>query len=299
MDLNRFPPPPLDFFKTLMPLGQAEPLVVDIGGLAFRLEGADKERAAILKERYAGFLTTRQEETFEVVLLDAEKEHFVRPDEAPVGTGHPLSLAWDGPCLLVQSFGFAGWAAFEERRGAVALARAEYERSAWCVENYLRVVTAWRALREGGALLHAASLVLEGKGYLFMGASGSGKSTLAATSRQGEVLSDDLSLVRFHDDRFMIAGTPFRGTYTGGRKIQGEFPIAGMFRILKSADNRREPVPPGSAVTILLASAPFVVDQIERDGRILENLRRLDAAHPLAYLHFDRSGSFWSAILGR
>ena len=299
MDLNRFPPPPLEFFKTLKPLGGAAPLTVDIGGLAYRIEGADAARAAILGERYAAFLSAHPGDTFQVVLLDAEKEHFVRPEEAPVGTGHPLSLAWDGTFLLVQSFGFAGWMGFEEERGAIALARAEYERSAWCVENYLRVATAWRVLREGGVLLHAASLVLDGKGYLFMGASGSGKSTLAATSRLGEVLSDDLSLVRWHDGRFVVAGTPFRGTYAGGRMIRGEFPIAGMFRILKAPDNRREPVPPGSCVPILLASAPFVVDQIERDGRILENLRRLDAAHPLAYLHFDRSGDFWSAVLGR
>jgi hypothetical protein len=294
--LNRFTPPPLESFRTLAPLGESVPLAVDIGGLAFHLEGADEARRAILTERYAPFLSTPSDGAFRVALLDAAREHFVRPDEAPTGSTHPLSLAWEGSILLVRSFGFAGWISIEQGHGGLALARAEYEQSAWCVENYLRVATAWRALREGGVLLHAASLVLDGKGFLFMGASGSGKSTLAATSRLGEVLSDDLSLVRCHEGRFAVAGTPFRGTYAGGRPIRGEFPIAGMFRILKSAGNRCEPVPAGSAVPILLASAPFVVDQISRDGRILENLHRLNVVHPLAYLHFDLSGDFWSAV---
>jgi len=293
--LNRFPPPPLDFFRPLKPLGDAPPLTVDIGGLVFRLEGCDVARRTQLEQRYAEFLSEASD-AYVASLLDAAKEHFVMPEEAPVGTGHPLSLGWEGEDLLVRSFGFAGWISLQQARGAIALARAEYEASAWCVENYLRVATAWRVLGEGGVLLHAASLVVEGKGYLFMGASGSGKSTLAATSRLGEVLSDDLSLVRRHGGRFMVAGTPFRGTYTRGRKIRGEFPVGGVFRILKAKTNRVEAVPGGSAVPILLASAPFVVDQLARDGRILENLRQLDNAHPLAYLHFDRSGDFWDAL---
>lgn len=298
MRLNRFPPPSRESFDGLAPLGDAAPLTVDIGGLAFHLEGMDPSRRSLLLERYGPFVSSDPGGAFRTFLLDAARDHFVRPEEAPTGSTHPLSLAWEGSCLLVQSFGFAGWISIEERRGGLALARSEYEKSAWSVENYLRVATAWRALDEGGVLLHAASLVLDGKGYLFMGASGSGKSTLAATSRLGEVLSDDLSLVRCRDGEFKVAGTPFRGTYAGGRKIRGEFPIAGIFRILKAAENRREPVPAGRAVPILLASAPFVVDQIARDGRILETLRQLNAAHPLSYLHFDRSGSFWSAIPG-
>ena len=296
MHLNRFPPPSLESFRTLVPLGDAAPLTVDIGGLSFHLEGMDERRRSTLAERYASFLASDDHGAFRVTVLDAAKEHFVRPEEAPTGSTHPLSLAWEGPCLLVQSFGFAGWIGIDEGRGGLALARAEYEKSAWSVENYLRVATAWRALREGGVLLHAASLVLDGKAYLFMGASGSGKSTLAAISPLGEVLSDDLSLVRCRGGRFTVAGTPFRGTYAGGRKVRGEFPIGGMFRILKAAENRREPVPESSAVPILLASAPFVVDQISQDGRILDNLRGLNAAHPVAYLHFDLSGGFWSAL---
>lgn len=294
--LNRFPPPPLSFFGTLRPLGEAAPLEVDIGGLSFQLQGSDGPLRGRLEERYGPFLSSEAARPFRVQLLDAQTDHFVLPEEAPSGSAHPLSLAWEGRELLVRSFGFAGWISTEAERGAIALARSEYEQSTWSVENYLRVATAWRALREGGVLLHAASLILKGKGFLFLGASGSGKSTLASTSRQGEVLSDDLSLVRFQAGVFKVAGTPFRGTYQGGRPVRGEFPIAGLYRILKSKENKVEPCPRNRALPILLAASPFVVDQLSRDAQILDNLRRLSAAHPLAYLHFNLSGDFWSVL---
>jgi len=270
--------------------------MVDIGGLPFSLERLDEPLRERLRERYAHFLGENAQGALHLRVLDAGREHFVPPEEVPAGAPHPLSLAWQGRILLLQSFGFAGWIDVVGRRGELALARAEFEKATWCVENYLRVGTAWRALEEGGALLHAASLVREGRGYLFLGASGSGKSTLAATSAAGEVMSDDLTLVRRIGRPFRVVGTPFRGTYQGGRPIRGDFPIAGVYRIFKAPQNRVEPCPRNHAVADLLAAAPFVVDQLSRDARILPNLKALDDSHPLAYLHFNLQGDFWDVL---
>ena len=296
MDLNRFSPPPRSFFVGLSERGSASPLAVDIGGLAFRLNSSDGPLRERLEERYAPFLGGSEEGAFRVRLLDARIDRFVAPELVPSGNPHPLSMAWQEDVLLVQSFGFAGWIDVKERCGELALGRDEFEKATWCVENYLRVCTAWRLLEEGGALLHAASLVLEGKGYLFLGASGSGKSTLAATSRSGEVISDDLTLVRHLKGAFRVAGGPFRGTYQGGRPIREDFPIGGMFRIFKSSHNRVEPCPRNHAVADLLAAAPFVVDQLSHDSRILSHLKALDESHPLSYLHFNLEGNFWDAL---
>ena len=296
MDLNIFPPPGRTFFDPLRERGAAAPLRVDIGGLEFRLVGLDPALAVCLQDRYAHFLGNGIGEGFQVRLLDAGKDHFIRPEQVAPGAPHPLSLAWEGSILLVQSFGFAGWIDLENRQGELALSSAEFEKAPWSVENYLRVCTAWRALGEGGALLHAACLVRGDKGYLFLGASGSGKSTLAATSRAGEVVSDDLTLVRRLGGSFRVVGTPFRGTYLGGRRIRGDFPIAGIYRIFKAPQNRVEPCPTKHAVADLLAAAPFVVDQLARDGRILSNLKSLNAAFPLAYLHFNLNGDFWEVL---
>ena len=45
-----------------------------------------------------------------------------------------------------------------------------------------------------------------------------------------------------------------------------------------------------------LAAAPFVVDQLTYDGRILSTLQALDFSHPLAYLYFNLKGDFWTVL---
>lgn len=295
LDLNRFPPPGRAFFGRLSPKGNDAALGVDIGGLEFSLRGLDPSSREQLREKYAAF-PAGGSAPFVVQVLDGEREHFVPPREVAPGAPHPLSLAWEGPLLLVQSFGFAGWISIETGEGGMALARSDFEHVTWCVENFLRVCTAWRAVREGGVLLHAASLALEGKAYVFLGASGSGKSTLAASSRKGVVISDDLTLVRPAGPGYRVVGTPFRGTYQGGPPVRCSFPLVGLYRIFQSPDNRVEPCPQNHAVPDLLAAAPFVVDQLARGDKILSTLKALDASHPLAYLHFDRSGDFWRAL---
>jgi len=296
--LNRFRPPARAAFTALPLRGKAAPLEVDIGGFGFRLEGLDTDLSERLGARYEAF-AQRGDHPFDLRCLDAQVDCFVSSDQVPAGAPHPLSLAWEGETLLVLSFGFAGWVDVAKNRGAIALGRKEFEKAEWCVENYLRVCTAWRAVDEGGVLLHGASLVRQGRGYVFVGASGSGKSTLAETSKEGEVLSDDLTLVRRESGTYVVHGTPFRGTYTRGTPILGGFPIGGIFRIFQSADNRLEPCPRHHAVADLLAASPFVVDHVARDARILPALKSLDVAHPLAYLHFNLQGDFWKVLDGR
>ena len=297
MALNQFNPPARAFFTPFQGRGEAD-LGVDIGGFGFHLAGLDAALRDRLAARYHAFLQPAAA-AFQVGLLDAQRDCFVSSEQISPGDPHPLSIAWEGSLLLLQSFGFAGWMDVENLRGELALGRKEFERGELCVENYLRVCTAWRAVHEGGVLLHGASLTREGKGYIFVGASGSGKSTLAETSKAGEVVSDDLTLVRRMGGTYALAGTPFRGTYTRGRPILGSFPIAGIFRIFKAAHNRREECPRNHAVADLLAAAPFVVDQLARAPRILSILKSLDDAHPLSYLHFNLNGDFWEVLDGK
>jgi len=93
-----------------------------------------------------------------------------------------------------------------------------------------------------------------------------------------------------------VAGSPFRGTYQGGEPLRGFFPIGGVYKIFKADRNNMEACPPRNAVADLLASSPFVVDQISRDAEILANLKALVAAHSVAYLHFTRDGNFWDVL---
>ena len=70
------------------------------------------------------------------------------------------------------------------------------------------MATAWQAVRRGGFLIHGASIVRDGQAYIFFGKSAAGKSTLAAMSPEGQVISDDLTLVLPTESGLVVAGSP-------------------------------------------------------------------------------------------
>jgi len=296
VSLNRFPPPSRDSYRNLAERGDAAPLSLDLGGWIYRFHGMDETLRRDLETRYKAFLAPDAPGAFEVEVLDGKADQFIPVPESAAQTSHPLSLIWEGPALLLRSYGFIGWIAPDEGRGQIALARGGFEKQPWCVENFLRAGLAWRALAEGGMLFHAASLIRQDVAFLFLGASGSGKSTLASISKEGRVVSDDLTLVRKMPEGYRVSGTPFRGTYAGGVPVKGFFPIAGVYRILKAEHDRVQECPAKEALAILLANCPFVVDHLATRPEILDRLGSFQAAHPLAYLHFTLQGDFWSVL---
>jgi hypothetical protein len=64
----------------------------------------------------------------------------------------------------------------------------------------------------GDVILHASGLVIDGKGYAFLGPAGEGKSTLAASLAaysQTTVLGEDQVILRYREEHFWIYGTPW------------------------------------------------------------------------------------------
>jgi hypothetical protein len=64
----------------------------------------------------------------------------------------------------------------------------------------------------GDLMLHACGVVVDGKGYAFVGSAGAGKSTLASSLARDHaflVLGEDQVILRFLEGRFWIYGTPW------------------------------------------------------------------------------------------
>ncbi|MBI5400357.1 hypothetical protein HZB07_07145 [Candidatus Saganbacteria bacterium] len=61
----------------------------------------------------------------------------------------------------------------------------------------------------GGCYLHACGVILDGKGWLFVGHSEAGKSTTSLMLKEagGEILCDDRIIVRKHSEGFKMYGT--------------------------------------------------------------------------------------------
>jgi hypothetical protein len=270
---------------------------VDIEGIAVEIEGLPADLAASMHARYAPWAgpATGEGRPLRLRAVEAPLDYFLPPAFAAAWEVYRVLTAYDGAVFHATSYRLAWW--FDVNRGAgqVAIAAGELDPAPRALENCLRSAVAWLAFERGGFFLHGASIVRSGRCHLFYGPSGAGKSTLSAASREGQVISDDLTLVLGTPGGLRAAGGPFRGTYTGGAPVRGLFEVAGFYRLHKDP---RTFVRRGDAACFadLLGNLPWIVDQFPRHPHFIDRVRGLVAGAPFAYLHFSKDEDFWPAI---
>ena len=270
---------------------------IDIAGIAVEFEGLPDEIEASMLGRYAPYTgpATRQGSPLRIQLLQAAVDYFVPPGFPERREHYRVLTDFDGRVFRFTSYRLAAWFDLGRRAGQLALARGELDPVPRAIENFLRSAVAWLAIDTDGFFLHGASIVRDGEAYLFFGPSGAGKSTLSAMSRDGQVISDDLTLVRRRPEGLRAAGGPFRGTYTSGAPVVGLFPVAGFYRLRK---DERTFVRSGDAACFadLLGNLPWVVDQLPRHPHLIDRVRTRVEGAAFRYLHFRKDEDFWPAI---
>ena len=296
---RRGSPPPREFFDAERPAAGNRAVRVSLGEVRVELRGLDEARAEALYDRYRPYSSLDPGGDDGVVRVRVgleEREYFIVPPER--AEFNPVFLEPDDDGV-VRYLGYkvAGWFDVGRGAGALLLARGTFEPDLRSFENYVRATVAWRAAELGGALVHAASAVREGRGYLFYGESGAGKSTLAASTRRATIVSDDLSLVLpGAGGALHLVGSPFRGTYEQGDPVQGSFPVAAGFRLVKAAEAEVRAVPRVLAMSELVGNLPFLAEAFGRRPDLFANVERAFSAVPLAHLHFRKDDSYWDAI---
>ena len=296
-------PPDLAFFEAPRREAGGGACRFDLPGLTIRIHGLDDALQRALTARLGPHMRIERADdaapVLDVALALEELDYFIPPPRTP-GI-NPVGLALQPGILRYVGHRAAGWIEIENEPGTARLflARGDYEPAERAIENFLRVAVAWRALAAGGALVHAASAVFDGRGYFFYGAHGAGKSTLMASSRRGQVVSDDLSLLLpgAGPGRLDVVGTPFRGTWQGGAPVEGRFPVAAGFRLVQAPEARVEEAPRAMTLTGLFANLPFVVDALAARPDLVPRIESVFASVPLARLHFRPDDSFWDAVL--
>src|SRR5260370_6952309 len=86
-------------------------------------------------------------------------------------------------------------------------------RNQYALDSLLRVLLSWKLLGRCGFLLHAATIVRNGKAYIFTGRSGAGKSPVASLSPEGTVLPDKISPLPPDTRLFPPYGHPLWATF--------------------------------------------------------------------------------------
>jgi len=173
-------------------------------------------------------------------------------------------------------------------------ARVSSVRNEYALDSVLRVLLTRLLLPSPGFLLHAATVVQDGKAYVFMGRSGAGKSTVASLSPRGSVLTDEISLLRRIEGTWYAHGTPFWGEFRAAGQNR-RVPVESVFALVQAGSNRTERLPPRPALAGLLGNTLFFSDhRAEREELLRAQLSLIESV-PVQRLEFRRDETCWEA----
>jgi len=274
-------------------------LRLDLDGLVLDLLGLPRDLHEAARRRYHPFARAVDGAVpdLRIDVRDARREHYIAPAPEPTGRRYRLDTVPEPTGLRLVAHGFAGWFRVAEGAGILSLCGGTFDPPERALENYVRVCVAWAALQRGGFLIHSASIVRNGRAFLFLGASGAGKSTLSALSDEGQVVSDDLTLVLPDPGgELLVHGSPFRGTYTGGDPVSGRFPIHSAYRLRQDERDFVAVMEPAAAMAALTANLTFVVDLLGKVPGLVESLTPRLRRIPTYELHFRKQPGFWRAV---
>ena len=126
------------------------------------------------------------------------------------------------------------------------------------VRAVLRKLAALLPARYDGFVLHASSVVYDGKAYAFVAPPGTGKTTHARVwvetlGDNARILNGDRLLVRWIGDRFLAYGNPWKGKEGLGEK--GSYPLGGVYFLSRAEQNTLAPIAPMTALTALMSAS--------------------------------------------
>lgn len=107
-----------------------------------------------------------------------------------------------------------------------------------------------------GVMLHACGVMLDGKGYVFAGPSDAGKTTLSRLWDEfsdATILGDECLILRQHEGRFWVYGTPWVGE--AGLYSPRGVPVGGLYFLHHAGQNEVTPTPLNRAAEQLLAQS--------------------------------------------
>jgi hypothetical protein len=219
-------------------------LVIEIGGIPIRLHTDDPAFLKLLKQRYAGFVSSTSEVRFEFQ-TELVPPQTISPDE-------DVRVYWDSGRWSMERGDFRA-----EWDPAEASGRIRQTANPYSIDSVLRILHTLLLATEGGFLVHAASAVRNGRAFLFAGLSGAGKTTIAGLAPpDATLLTDEVSYVRKLDDHYYAFGTPFTGELARlGENVRA--PIAALYLLVKGRDNKIEPIRPADAARGLLKNILF------------------------------------------
>lgn len=262
----------------------AQSMSLDLPGGPFHIRGLAEEQRTSLASRFANAEREGASGGVTIDIFRADPSDFLAIDTR----GWEYDLEIDGTAVA----GMELMARLHDDRAAIWTSVTSREAFWGIVENVLRPLVARRLFAGDGLLVHSASAVIDGRGFLFAGPSGAGKSTIAgmALAAGYDVLSDDLNAIL----RGKLVPLPFTGDLSRDALRTTPAPLHAIVALEKGERESVRELSKGAAASLLVRSAPYV-NRGDADALLA---RAADLVHtaPTLVLTFRRGGDVWPIL---
>ena len=267
-------------------LSRPHTMDVGIGGVHVRLRTDSTHFIALMADRFRGYVghVADPDHVFDVDIVPVT----YGVDEVSDGIDTEVTVLREGHLwrLLCGDFD-AEW---DPRtcHGHVRLHPSPYS-----LDSVLRILHTVLLAEQGGMLMHASSVILGGRAYLFTGVSGAGKTTISRLApANAHLLTDEMSFIRLEDGEYFAYGTPFAGELaTPGENLRA--PLAGIFLLAQGPDNRIAPLTASEAVRGVMANILYFAKDDTLTTKVFDNAIALAARVPVRRLTFFPDARVW------
>ena len=248
-----------------------------------RVNTSDADFLRLLQDRYAGFVSSREDAAIEFD-IDLNPPDDIDRD-ADVRVTHRM-----GRWIIERGDFRAEWNP-ETRRGTIRQGANPY-----AIDGVLRIVHTLVLAKQGGLLLHSASAVRNGKAFLFAGVSGAGKTTISRLApADATLLTDEISYVRRQGDGYVAFGTPFTGELAKlGENVSA--PVGALYLLAQGASNRIEAISASEATRSLLANVLFFAEDEDLVQAVFHSVFEFVSRVPVQRLTFVPDSRVWELI---
>lgn len=255
-----------------------------IAGLRTSILTRDVGIADVVRGRYKGFLSAGTP--------DWRIEMGAEPAGHPPFAEDVVVARNGGPARFsMKRADFAGSVDLREHGGTATF----IDPDEISIDAFLRVLYSLALVEAGGLVVHASSLIRNGKAYLFCGPSGSGKTTVARLSPDAILLSDELSIARIRGERAFCYGTPFWGELARAGEDRTA-PLAGIYFLRKGDRHAAEEIRPRQALERLLPNVLFFARETDLTAGVFRIAADLVETVPCFDLSFRPDPGFWEVV---
>jgi hypothetical protein len=274
-------------------------VVLDLPAGPYLFTGLETSQEDAIQKKMADYLVASRDGDEPVVtrVFRAAPNDFRRFDL--LGWEYVLDIDCSPSAVRIAGLEFMGkldWSPM--LAGGLWTSLNEGERFSGAFENFFRVISSYRLLERGGALVHSAGVIDDGRAFVFIGTSGSGKTTLSRLSLEAgrRVLSDDMNILLSGQDGPLVNKVPFAGELGPTATDRGSYPLKAVCRLEKGQTNALRPMGHAEAVATLMTCSPNVNHNPFRHQQLLEILATIVQSVPAYVVTFAKDGGLWDAL---